>query len=178
MGKRIRVYDETGKKFTLIDFYKKCFPKWDQLQIDELLTIAKKDYPHAESLDDVVQQSEGNEIEKVSYAILHLTTCLSDYFAPATINKFKPKVPQDLAKPEICAFDAKFRLKKKKESWKFIETQHRRAIQAVRQLKLYSDALDHCLSKDYYGRKIIDLFLKNDLVHLGIWKGLFRKKSG
>ena len=162
MYEELTLKDETGKSIDLIDVYKQLIPQWDQEQIDELLSVAERHYPDVETFDDLILQTKGYELGDVIYLFLTLYACIFEYYRPLTLLQFAPKLPQDFIKPEILAFDAALRLGNAKQSWETVRTLHARAVQAVRQMKLYDDALGYHLSKDFYGQNIVRLALRND----------------
>jgi len=170
-GKELIFTDNNGREVDLIALYQNILiPKWEQERTDEMLKVARKDYPGVSSLKELIEKTAGRQLSEIPYLIMHLLVCMLEYLHKDTKKKFKPKMFQDFASPQILTYDIAQRLRNKlacnklnKEDWLTIKILHSAAVKAALTARLYTDALNVKLSEERYGKRIMELiFSKKD----------------
>ena len=149
--------DNNGMEVDLIALYQnKLIPNWEQEQIDEILKLARKDYPGVSSLKDLINETTGLQVRKTPFLIDSFLICAWQFLFEDTKKKFRPKTVQDFASPQVLAYDAALKLQKHQD-WNLIKFLHRSLVEAALLIRLYIEAWNAKVSKEQYGRKIIEL---------------------
>jgi hypothetical protein len=161
MFKEVIVYDNSGQERNLTALYREWIPEWDREKVNELVELAKKDYPHIRRLEDAISSYPAKAAVLLPYLVKQLLIRLRMFLLLETKQRFRPRIAQHFVVPELLSYDCALRLKSK-QKFQDITSLHRLIVEGSRILAFWEDSINAKLREERYGEKVIDVFLAND----------------